>query len=74
MGWYLIQQAGDLTFVRRLRALFAAWHAGKIPKETLVASIREWRNHVRYGNTVGLQKTILKDVPVEISSHLICKS
>jgi len=43
---------------------------GKIPIQSVVASILGWREHVR-GNTVGLQKAILKNVPVEISSHFL---
>ena len=47
-------------------ALLAVWREDKISVETLVASIRGWCNHVRYGNTVGLQKAILRRLPTEI--------
>jgi RNA-directed DNA polymerase len=61
-----LKHCKGVHFQRRLHALLAAWREDKIPVETLVASIRGWCNHVRYGNTVGLRKAILRRLPTEI--------
>lgn len=38
----------------------AAYAAGEISFDQLDASVQGWINHVRYGNTVGLRKSIFR--------------
>lgn len=47
-------------FQRKLRRLIADYHAGAIPLTRLAASLRGWNNHVRYANTMGLRKKVLR--------------
>jgi hypothetical protein len=51
-----------IHFQRRLRNLIAGYHTGAVPASRITAGIRGWVNHVRYGNTVGLRKAMLKVV------------
>jgi len=44
---------------RKVRAMIAAYRAGQVPLASVTASVQGWVNHVRYGNTVGLRKTVL---------------
>jgi hypothetical protein len=39
--------------------MMLTWQAGNLPLLRLSSSAQDWVNHVRYGNTVGLCKTIL---------------
>ena len=55
-----------MRFQQKLRALLDEWEAGLISDESLSASIQGWIAHVRYGNTVGLRKSVLAPVPEEI--------
>ncbi|MEW5961611.1 MAG: RNA-directed DNA polymerase, partial [Chloroflexota bacterium] len=56
----LLKRRKGIHFRRRLKRLITAYQAGEIPLETVSASVQGWVNHVRYGNTVGLRKTVLK--------------
>ena len=47
-------------FQRKLRRLICAYHDGKISLTQLTASLGGWINHVRYANTLGLRKKILR--------------
>lgn len=51
---------------RRLKAAVAGWLAGDLALESVVASARGWLNHARFGNTAGLQKTVLGSLPPEV--------
>jgi RNA-directed DNA polymerase len=55
-----------VRFQQKLRALLDEWEAGLVSDESLSASIQGWINHVRYGNTVGLRKSVVAAVPEEI--------
>ncbi len=55
-----LKRRKGLHYRRKWQDLLVAYEAGLIPLETVTASIRGWTNHVRYGNTVGLRKAILK--------------
>jgi len=39
--------------------MLAAYRAGNMPLSRLSASVQGLVNHMRYGNTVGLRKTVL---------------
>lgn len=43
-----------------MRRLAAAYRAGAIPLAQLTVRVQGWINHVRFGNTVGLRKAVLK--------------
>jgi hypothetical protein len=51
-----------VEYRRRLRRLQAEYDAGAITFAELDASIQGWINHVRYADTWGLRKAILRDV------------
>ncbi|WP_423226105.1 reverse transcriptase domain-containing protein [Candidatus Amarolinea aalborgensis] len=55
-----LKRRKGLYFRRRLRRLAAAYRAGAIPLAQLTARVQGWINHVRFGNTVGLRKAVLK--------------
>jgi RNA-directed DNA polymerase len=54
-----LKRRKDLYFQRKLRAMMAAYRAGQAPLAFVIASVWGWVNYVRYGNTVGLRKTVL---------------
>ena len=45
---------------RRLYHLAAAYRVGAIPLAQLTTHLRGWINHVRFANTVGLRKAVLR--------------
>jgi RNA-directed DNA polymerase len=47
---------------RRLKIMLQAYQDGALSTEQVAASVRGWINHVRYGDTWGLRRAILKDV------------
>jgi len=59
---------------RRLKSMLGDWEAQRLSSEDVAASINGWVNHVRYGNTVGLQSALLQDLPIEIRSLLYFKN
>jgi RNA-directed DNA polymerase len=61
-----LKRRKGVRFQQKLRALLDEWEAGFVSDESLSASIQGWINHVRYGNTVGLRKSVLAAVPEEI--------
>lgn len=55
-----LRRRKGIQFVRRLRGLVAARRTGAVRLDEVSASIRGWINHVRYANTVGLRKSVLR--------------
>ena len=55
-----LKRRKGLYFRRRLRRLAAAYRTGAIPLAQLTGRVQGWINHVRFGNTVGLRKAVLK--------------
>jgi hypothetical protein len=51
-----------LQYRRKLRALLAGYRSGAVDQATVDRSVRGWVNHVRYGDTWGLRKSILQEV------------
>ena len=47
---------------RRLRGLVRDYHAGRCGLDEVGVSVRGWVNHVRYANSVGLRKAVLRRV------------
>jgi RNA-directed DNA polymerase len=61
-----LKRRKGVHYQRRVRAAVDTYRAGQLPADILAASLRGWVNHVRYANTVGLQKAILRGVPGEV--------
>ena len=59
-----LRRRKGVHFVRSLKRLVAARNRGDAPQSALTASIRGWVNHVRYANTVGLRKAVLRSAVV----------
>ena len=57
-----LKRRKGIHFRRKLRALVARWRRQEIRASALTASVQGWVNHVRYGNTVGLRKAVLRSV------------
>jgi hypothetical protein len=66
-----LKRRKGVQFQRKLRRLITAWRSGEIDDERLAFTLTGWLNHVRYGNTVGLRRALLGNVPEEILA-LIC--
>ena len=49
-----------VAYWRRWRALLAAFVAGEETQAAVVASLRGWINHARYGDTWGLRKAVAR--------------
>jgi RNA-directed DNA polymerase len=55
-----LKRRKGIYFQRKLRAMMAAHRAGDLELARVSASVQGWVNHVRYGNTVGLRKAVLR--------------
>ena len=53
-----LKRRKGIYYQRRLSQLREAYGKGEIELEEMSASVRGWANHVRYGNTIGLRKTL----------------
>ena len=58
----LLKRRKGINYRRRLRSLMADYRHGQARRDRIDRSVRGWINHVRYGDTWGLRRTILKDV------------
>ena len=54
-----LKRQKGLHFWQNLRALVQQYQRGEIRLEQVTVSVQGWVNHTRYGNTVGLRKSIL---------------
>jgi hypothetical protein len=54
-----------LHFRRRLKGLLHAYGAGEVALERVDASVQGWVNHVRYGDTWGLRRTLFTALPIQ---------
>jgi len=59
-----LKRRKGVHFRRKLRGLIAAHGAGEVPIESITASVQGWVNHVRYANTVGLRKAVLRECTI----------
>jgi len=62
-----LKRQKGLYYQRKLRALLAACACGEIPLERVTASVQGWVNHARYGNTVGLRKSLFGKMKISHS-------
>jgi RNA-directed DNA polymerase len=58
-SYRMVKRRKVVLFRRRLRSLLEEYTHGRLPVEKLDASIKGWVNHVRYGNTWGLRRSVL---------------
>jgi hypothetical protein len=52
-----------VAYRRRLRRLVGAYVSGQATREAVVASLLGWINHVRYGDTWGLRRSVVRSLP-----------
>jgi len=60
-----LKRRKGVAFARRLRSLARRYTGGQITLDRATASVRGWVNHVRYGNTIGLRKSLLHGVQMK---------
>lgn len=58
----LLLRRKGVHYRRNLRRLLQAYHQREIGRNRIESSIRGWINHVRYADTWGLRRSVLKDV------------
>jgi len=59
-----LKRRKGVFYRRKLNSLLTAYGRGEIPLEKVTESVQGWVNHVRYGNTVGLRKSVLSALDV----------
>ncbi len=59
-----LKRRKGIHFQRKLRRVAADCRAGTIPLSDVTALVQGWVNHVRYANTIGLRKAVLREVVV----------
>jgi hypothetical protein len=52
-----------VAYRRRLKGLVAQYVSGAATREAVVASLLGWINHVRYGDTWGLRRNVVRTIP-----------
>jgi retron-type reverse transcriptase len=60
-----LKRRKGVYFQRKLKEKIRDFQAGHITLPQLTASVQGWVNHVRYGNTVGLRRAILRECIVK---------
>jgi RNA-directed DNA polymerase len=58
----LLKRRKGIEYRRRLAGLLAAYRRREVSRAEVGSSVLGWINHVRYGDTWGLRRAILKDV------------
>jgi len=58
----LLKRRKGIEYRRRLAGLMAAYRRREVGRAEVGSSVLGWINHVRYGDTWGLRRAILKDV------------
>lgn len=66
-GQRRLKRRKGIQYQQRLKAMLADYTQGLLAKDKLLESILAWNNHVRYGNTLGLRKSIFSCLPREIA-------
>jgi hypothetical protein len=57
-----LKRRKGVAFQRRLRSIAQLYAEGKLPRERMIASLKGWLNHVRYANTTGLRRSVVRSV------------
>lgn len=58
----LLKRRKGIAYRRRLAGLLDAYRRGEIGRDAVGQSVLGWINHVRYGDTWGLRRAILREV------------
>lgn len=58
-----LKRRKGVHFRRKLRAQVERWKAGALLAGSVRASLQGWLNHVRFGDTAGLQRAVLAALP-----------
>ncbi len=58
-----LKRRKGIAYRRRLKHLLAAYGRGEIDREAVLASVRGWVNHARFGQTRGLRRRLFEEVP-----------
>ena len=58
----LLKRRKGIAYRRRLRSMLQSYRRTRQGKDAIAGSLLGWINHVRYGDTWGLRRAILKDV------------
>lgn len=61
----LLKARVGLAFRRRLRDLTQRYADGHVSFEQIGSTVNGWLNHVRYGDTMGLRRAVLRDVMLQ---------
>ncbi len=67
-----LKRRKGVQFQRRLSVMVKAYERGRVSRDALVASVQGWVNHVRFGNTRGLQTALLAELLVEVPRLQAC--
>jgi hypothetical protein len=57
-----LKRRKGIHFRRRLKRILHDYEAGWLTQDQVQASILGWINHVRYGDTWGLRRALLREV------------
>jgi hypothetical protein len=70
-----LKRQKGLYYQRKLRTMANEYLEGRVSFAEITASVQGWSNHVRYGNTIGLRKSLLGNfilpAPEKDSRHVI---
>ena len=58
-----LKRRNVVNYRRRLKRLIAGWICDECTREAILASLRGWINHARYGDTWELRKSITAQLP-----------
>ena len=59
-----LKRRQGLAYRRRLQGLLALFATGEIGLDQVTASVQGWVNHVRYGDTWGLRRTLFRELTI----------
>ncbi|MEN8167001.1 MAG: reverse transcriptase domain-containing protein [Pseudomonadota bacterium] len=65
-----LKRRKGINFQRRLHGMLKDFNGDKASAHQIASNVDGWLNHVRYANTAGLMKTLLKQVPLEVRQLL----
>jgi hypothetical protein len=57
-----LKRRKGIYFQRKLKKQVSLYRAGELEGKALHASVQSWINHVRYGDTWGLRRALLKKI------------
>ena len=62
-----LKRRKGVFYRRRLKKLYNSYQAGDVSFKQLNASIQGWINHVRFGDTWGLRRAILRPIRISLA-------